>query len=306
MTIRNSAALLATLEGYGLIEGEGLTQGSVFYVDSGHAGAADTTSNGTSWESPCATVDYAIGLCTAGQYDIIYVASRHAETIDPTVGTDLLLVLDVIGVTIVGLGKGSNRPTFTLGATAAIIDVNAASCTIKNCIFIVGDFNVTTMIDVDGADFTLEDCLLTMTITSYEAVDGIDLGAANAVVKNCVITATTAAGADAGIELSAAVDNIQIIGCRVIGNFQEASIHNPTGNVATNLLIQDCILGNEQTGDWCLELVSACTGNLIRNTYNADTDAALVDPGSCFSFECYGCDTVDTSGFLLPAEGSAT
>lgn len=54
----------------------------VFYVDS--TGGADTLGNdyGKSWEKPFASIDYAIGQCTAGQGDIIIVNPSHAKTMD--------------------------------------------------------------------------------------------------------------------------------------------------------------------------------------------------------------------------------
>ena len=53
---------------------------------------------------------------------------------------------------------------------------------------------------------------------------------------------------------------------------------------------------------YCIELVSACTGYFIRNAYkSAITQATAVDPGSCFSIECYHDDLIDKSGVLCPA-----
>jgi len=87
-------------------------------------------------DAPLATVDYAVGLCEASKGDVIYALPGHAETLDAA--TDF--VLDVIGVSIIGLGRGSLRPTFTFGATDAIISVTAANCLIKN-ILCVGNID---------------------------------------------------------------------------------------------------------------------------------------------------------------------
>lgn len=70
----------------------------------------------------------------------------------------------------------------------------------------------------------------------------------------------------------------------------------------TNLAVEDCFLENTQTGDHAIELVSACTGRLVRNLYKSDmTQATAADPGSCFSYECYHDDVIDTSAIVSPA-----
>src|SRR5262245_23346085 len=79
------------------------TTGKVFFVDS------NTGSNGytgLSIQDPVATIDFAIGLCTANKGDTIYVMPGHAETIGN--GT---IACDVAGVTFIGLGDGAAKPT---------------------------------------------------------------------------------------------------------------------------------------------------------------------------------------------------
>jgi hypothetical protein len=106
--------------------------GEVFWVSS--TGGANGN-NGT-FDRPWATLDYAIGRCTAGRGDIIMIKPGHAETI--TSATTLLF--DVADVAIVGLGVGNKRPTFTFTtANTAVIPVSAANISIQNCIF-VGNF----------------------------------------------------------------------------------------------------------------------------------------------------------------------
>src|SRR3990167_2616461 len=85
-----------------------LTTGNVFFVDSGASLAVDDTAHGDSPERPFATLDYAVGQCTASNGDIIYVMPGHAETISADSGVDV----DVAGVTIIGVGRGASRPTF--------------------------------------------------------------------------------------------------------------------------------------------------------------------------------------------------
>jgi hypothetical protein len=300
---------MEVLNSYGVQESGMLTSGNMFFVDSGATQASDVNDgvHGTSWDTPFATIDFAIGVCTASNGDIIYVAAGHTESVTAASGIDV----DCAGITIKGMGEGDLRPLITIGATGvagADVDLAAANCILDNLRFTIAAVDVTSMIDVDADGCTIRNCELTMNVTSYEAVDGITLASANVAdkttIENCTLLAVVAAGSNGGIVIDDAQDRLVIRKCRIIGDFADACIWSDAVN--TNLLIENCYLQNDQTGDMALELTGASTGMLIRNCYSVDTDAATVDPGSCFSYECYGCDTVDTSGFLLPAAGSAT
>src|SRR5512139_4050842 len=86
-----------------------ITTGNIWYVNYNHANAADTTANGQDPVYPFKTIDYAIGQCTASNGDIIYVMPGHTEDIIAA-GS---ITVDVAGVSIVGLGNGTNRPLIT-------------------------------------------------------------------------------------------------------------------------------------------------------------------------------------------------
>lgn len=295
VAISNSpAAFLARLGIY--------STGNIFYVDSGATGAADSVSNsGTDLSSPLATIDYAIGKCAANNGDVIIVMPGHAETVSGAAGINF----DVAGVTCIGLGEGAARPTITMSAVASTIAFNAASCWMRNFVILATE-DTTIVCDVNAADCIL-DSLDIRSTTGKEFVTAIDItGAASGcnrtVVRDCVIASTLAAGASRGIELGEVADRVLIKGCTILGDYADAAIHNPTGKVLTNLAVEDCFLENTQTGDHAIELVSACTGRLVRNLYKSDlTQATASDPGSCFSYECYHDDVIDTSAIVSPA-----
>lgn len=107
--------------------------GQVFWVYNGTALSAGcrggSDSNRGTFQSPFATLKYAVSQCTANRGDIIFVKPGHAESI----GNATTLTLGVAGVAIIGLGNGSIRPTLTFGtATTANIPVTAANITIYN------------------------------------------------------------------------------------------------------------------------------------------------------------------------------
>ncbi len=150
--------------------------GKVFWVYNGSAlqvgqrGGSD--GNKGTYDSPFSTLDYAVGQCTASRGDIIVIKPGHAETLSSATA----LNLDVAGITIIGLGTGSLRPTFTLDtATTATIPVSAANIAIKNCIFtanfadIVSAFTLTT-----AKHFALEGCYVKATATNMNFIHVID------------------------------------------------------------------------------------------------------------------------------------
>ena len=100
---------------------------SIFYVDSN----VTTEGNGTTWATAKDTLDEAINLCTDSKGDIIYVAPGHAET-----WIAQACDADVIGITIIGLGKGSLRPTFTYNHANAELAIGADNVSISNCVFL--------------------------------------------------------------------------------------------------------------------------------------------------------------------------
>lgn len=100
------------------------------------------------------TVDAAIGACTAAQGDIIYVCEGHTETVTAT-----SIAHDISGVSVIGLGKGLLRPTFTYGAAAATITISGANGSWENCYFIGNFDNVAAAFTLGAAkDFTLKEC----------------------------------------------------------------------------------------------------------------------------------------------------
>lgn len=254
--------------------------GNIFFV---MAGGTDTAGYGYHPDKPFATIDFAIGQCTANQGDHIFVMPGHAETITAAAGIDA----DVAGISIIGLGQGESRPIITFGtAVAADLDIDAANIKIKNILFKCDIDSQTAMIDVNAKDFLMEDCELREG-SAKQALTYIDLngGAANAVdratLRRIKIVSYTA-GADKGIGLEEVADEVTIEDCVIDGDFTNAGIHNPTGKILTNLRLLRNVVRNRQTTDHAIELVSACTGEAVGNSLFADTAASVFDPGSLF------------------------
>lgn len=277
-----------------------ITTGKTFYV---HSGTGSNINKGESTAFPLATIDAAIGKCTANKGDVIIVMPGHAETIAAAGG----ITADIAGISIIGLGAGSNRPTISYSATASTFLITAANVRIENIYFNMCD-TVNTVVAglvISGANVVVKNCDVLMSVGSVIALNWITttVGAMNLKIIDCK-GLSPVAGANECIKLVGATDGVEIKNCVIAGDFAVAPIHNPTGNVLTNLLIADCVLKNDQAGDFALELVSACTGALVRNYYHTNALATAVDPGSCFSYECYACHAVDKNGLLTPGVDS--
>lgn len=143
----------------------GLTKGNVYHVDSVNGNDAN---DGTTWTKAVATLNVAIGLCTADRGDIILIAPKHVETYTTT-GTKV--TINIANLTIIGLGSGADRPTFTFGHTGATWVWSAAACTLANVLFVTGVDQVTTYCTISGADATLLDIETRDASTPFEVVD---------------------------------------------------------------------------------------------------------------------------------------
>lgn len=129
-----------------------IVTGNTFWVSS-TLGSANN--DGTSKDSPVATYAQAKAKCTASHGDVIYLMPYHAETIVAAGG----VALSVAGVKVKGLGRGSARPTFTLGTAAtASVTITAADSSIENCIFVANLDNVATCFTVSAKDATIKNC----------------------------------------------------------------------------------------------------------------------------------------------------
>lgn len=155
---------------------ESITTGNIFFVDSGSETTSDSVSSGQNPDAPFATIDYAVGRCTASNGDTIYVMPGHAETIIGAAG----IAADVAGISIIGLGVGNNRPVVTISSTdnSGTITVGADNVKIANLVIVCNDDGLTNAIVVtgDNSDIDIE---FQDTSASIEAATAVRLDTAN-------------------------------------------------------------------------------------------------------------------------------
>lgn len=136
--------------------------GRVFWVYNGSAlqsgQRGGSNGNKGTYDSPFASILYATTQCVANRGDIIFVKPGHAETIS----TAAILTLDIAGVAVIGLGRGSMRPTLTFTAAAANIPVTAANIMVHNVLHVANFANVVSAYTATGTatptDFMVGNC----------------------------------------------------------------------------------------------------------------------------------------------------
>lgn len=216
------------------------TTGTVYYVSSV---VGSTNNSGTSPTSPKATLTQGLTLCAASKGDIVVLMPGHAETVNSAA----FIAVAKIGVTIVGLGEGMLRPTFTWATdTAATITMTAASCRITNCVF----------------DLRLPSAL----------VSGIVISAAGCRIDNCLVLYGTAGTGTSPLQwvlTTAAANYLTIEDCHVVGPaLTPTTVSAGTGCIAlvggTGITIQrNSITGWFTTSVGAISSVTTLTDNVM-------------------------------------------
>jgi hypothetical protein len=233
-----------------------LTTGNVFFVSSTSTGASNNTSSGRDPATPFATLAYAVSQCTANTNDHIIVMPGHVEAVTAAAG----IALSVAGITIVGIGSGSNRPTINFTtATAASLRVSAANITLRNFLFIGVVDALASPIQVQAADFWLDGCETRDTAGTAQATDWIlTTAAANRLkITNHRHDGDTAAGTNAWLAIVGG-DGILVDGLRADGNFAVAGIDVRT-TATTDLEVRNVYFRQRNSND--LFLVDTITGS---------------------------------------------
>jgi hypothetical protein len=286
-----------------IIDGKTFT-GNVFFVDS--AVGTDSAGYGLHPDAPFATLDFAVGQCTANQGDVIFVLPGHAETIIADSGVDI----DVAGVTVIGLGKGAARPTFTFTTNVgADFKLAAANVRAENILFVAGIDALTGPIEVSAADCAVIDCeYRDDDDNSYETTDVLvtTTAADRILVDNFKYVHDGGSGGTQiqSVILLAVVDQPEIRNCFIICDGANGGIE---AGAATQVNIHDNRIESTHTNDVCITLASTTTGMVYRNFCKIATDAQtswITADNDCGLFENYGVNVDAESGVLIGTPSS--
>jgi len=279
------------------------TTGNYWFVSS------YTGNDGNSGKSPTralATLDKAIGKCTADKGDVIIIMPGHTETL-ASAGA---VTCDIAGVYIIGLGTGTLRPAFSLSETDSSILVTAANVSIVNCRFSSAKAELVTVFTVSAAGFTMDGCAVTATATSMINFLTSTAAADYLAIRNCHFNTTAIPTADnyfiilVGGDYCVIEDNF--ISVLTSNNAGSGSIQSKT-TITTNLLIARNIIYSIGTSVIAIRLLTASTGMIVSNrTGTTKTDAAgHITNDASFEFDNLVTNSLSASGFVDPAIDAA-
>ncbi|MAF24328.1 hypothetical protein CL634_01895 [bacterium] len=276
------------------------TTGNIFFVDS--VTGSDTNS-GNGVENALATIDAAVGKCTANKGDFIVVMPKHAESLAADSGVDL----DVAGVTIVGMGQGADRPTITFDtAVTADFKLAAASVKIENLLFLAGIDALTGPIEVSADDCKIINCEYRDDAgNNYETTDVIVTTSTplRMLIDHFVYTSDGDIGGTAQqsiIQLNGA-DHAIIRNCWLVAFAATGVIEDAT--VSDSILIENCVIENQETSPTVAVLLQATTSGTMRHTHiRVASGTTYITAGNDMQFyECYGVGVDADSGEVVGA-----
>ena len=252
--------------------------GKVFWVNNSsvlaEGGIAGSDGNKGTYQQPFSTLDYAIGQCKASRGDVIYIMPGYTQDMAAADAVDV----DVHGVTIIGLGKGTLRPKFTYSNAAGEFVIGADNVRIENLWFVPSVTGITHAIDVEAS---ATDCqIVNCEFSGAEAAGTDEFNAAitavaladRGLIQGCHFDAG-AAGAVYAISLDTPID-WQILDNVIMGDYSTACIGTITGAGAGNNIMLRNVVMNGLPGDLnavaCFTQSAAGTWTVGENLFAGD------------------------------------
>ena len=291
------------------VAGQNMTTGDIWFVDSGHAAAGDAVTNGSSPDKPFSTLDYAIGQATAAKGDVIYVMPGHAETATTAVE---LFDLDQSAISVIGLGDGDLRPTFTLSHVDATVVLGAAGCRINNLRLVAGIADLKTILEIEAAGIG-------------SVVDGNNFGGASGkealiailvtadadrlvIAGNQFLTAFTGDNATECMEFLGGSDHSIIRDNIMIGDWDEGGCILMSAAASANIVILNNLMVNsDAAGNGLCYTGNGSTSGISAGNFMAGSKTNTQTNNTVTLLHCsenYGNDAANTTGILTPAAGA--
>jgi hypothetical protein len=306
MSVRSSLYYRRGAGGKVAIEDMGVSTGKRIFVHS--VTGVDGTAYGFTPDKPYATLDYAIGKCTANKGDIIYLMPGHSEAI----ATSLGCVLDVAGVQVIGLGHGSLQPLFTLGtATTATISVTAADCRIRNIKVLSGLADVAAGITLaaTATGTIVEDCLFMDGGLTVELKIAISIAAlcSNVIVRRCRFFSDMAAATGAttaAIKTVGAADYLRIEDCFSHGHYSGANFDLSAAASLSIYIRGNALINIDTDAGLTMSNNAGDTGFVIENDAAGIKDTVHLAGAALAWSRNYDSNALGASAIIKPAVDS--
>jgi len=287
---------------------ESLTTGNIYFVDSGSSTGGTSAGYGHSPDAPFTTIDSAINQCTANQGDVIYVMTGHSETLTGASA----ITCDVAGVSIIGLGRGTDRPTLLLDAGASVsIVVSAANVHWENVIFSAGHADITVAIDISASNASFENCEWKQNTTNENFLAGIRTSAVANACDGLSVTNSTVTDVDTScVNFLTVREDIDLL--VMTNNFIELGVNNSNAviGVASGKDVTSCNVSDNKifrlntAGDLLIDSDTSDNSGIMSGNRIGHADTAgevLIDADGVRQFDNLGTATNTASGFVLPA-----
>jgi len=256
-------------------------------------------------------VNTALGQCVSGRGDIIYVLPGYTETIAGSAWTNAATINDV---RIIGLGHGTNRPTFTWTATGSQIAISSANFSLQNCVLNLAGTAATSTVKaivVTGAGSIIDNCYIVAGAAGGSQVATIAIeygtGADKATFSNNEMNAPADAACVSCLKIVAAIDRFRMINNVVDVGMSATGVGVCTMTVApTNAKIAGNSLRNGITNSTkALVAIAGASGYVENNMCYimaaTGAGAAIGTPGALQCNQNFGqASTTNTTGILTP------
>jgi hypothetical protein len=244
----------------------------------------DSVGAGRTPDKPFATLDYAVSHASVTTGDTFLLLPGHAENLAADSDVDV----DVADLQIVGLGWGSNRPTFTATAIAGDFKVAAAGVRLENLLFLSGVDATTGMLEISAADCTVYNCEFRDSVDQATdcliTVDGAD----RLLIDSCKFNMAAAAGANSAIALDGS-DDCEIRDTYIYGNFAVGAIDLRT-TASARVNFHDLKIWTANAADIAIvDTITASTGFIGPNLQLmlADNAANITESVTGATFQLY-------------------
>ena len=237
--------------------------GEVFFV-----GSTRVPGGGKTPTAPFPTIAEALTHCTANRGDMIIVLPGHVETLTAA------LDLNVAGVSVIGLGQGSLRPTLTGNGTIDAVDISAANVRFEGFHFAAPETDAqTSFINVGASGATLKNISGIGSQTAKNVVDCITVEAgSHDLTLEGVRFYNSVVAVNSFISLEGACSRVTLRDIVCHGDVVAGGLID--GALITQLVMEDVRIAVVGTTKPAATLDSNPTG-LARNCFFAGTHATL-------------------------------
>jgi hypothetical protein len=303
MSARSSLYFRRAVGGRVAIEDMARSCGQRLFVCSGTG--TDGSGYGFSPEKPLATLLHAISHCEDHKGDIVYLMPGHAEAIAAATSA----VIDKAGVEIIGLGRGSLQPTFTLGtATTATMSVTAHDVLMRNFKVIsnLADVAVGITLGADADGAAIEDCLFCDGGLTKELKIAISVaaGCSNVAIRRSRFFADISAGTGAttsAIFAAGAADYFVLEDCFFHGHYIGAAVDLLTAASASVFLRNNAVINIDTDAGLTIAINAGTTGFGIGNDAFGLKDTVHLTAAAMAWSRNYDSNALNASAIIKPA-----